>query len=88
MASLVVASDASPLAAISATPRREQVGGVACDALLEGEQSGPLSGNAYAATTMGVLGLGLPACTTRDEQTGAYDCKKDGEGIGSGMHAG
>lgn len=62
MAGLVAAVDASPLAAVLAAPRGEEAGGVACDALFEGEQGGPLGGD--ATTTMGARGLRR---TTREE---------------------
>ena len=55
MAGLVAASDASPPAAVLATPRGEEVGAVICDALLEGEQGGPLGRDAAAAAAAVVV---------------------------------
>lgn len=79
MAGAVAAPDASPPAAVLAVPRGEEVGSVACDALLEGEQGGPLRGDAAAA--MGVLEL---QCTARED---AYDAEEEQE-VSCAMHAG
>jgi hypothetical protein len=48
MAGVVAAGDTSPAAAVSAAPRGEEASGVICDALLEGEQCGPVSGETGA----------------------------------------
>ena len=53
----VAAADASPPAAVLSFPRGEEVGVVACNALFEGEQGGPLGRD--AAVAMGMLMLGL-----------------------------
>jgi hypothetical protein len=44
----VAATDASPPAAVLSVPRGEDVSTVTCDALLEGEQGGPLDRDAAA----------------------------------------
>jgi len=57
MACSVAAADALPPAAILSVPRGKDTGVVTCDALVEGEQGGPLGWD--AAATMGMHKLGL-----------------------------
>ena len=53
----VVATDAPPPAAIMSVPRGEDTCVVTCDALVEGEQGGPLGWDAAATMSMCKLGL-------------------------------
>ena len=86
MACSVAATDASPPAAVLSLPRGKEVGVVACNALFEGEQGGPLSRDAATATAMGMLMMLGLYCTICDEWKYAYgdECKQE---IGCARHA-